>query len=384
MAKTRAPSRAGRANDVGTKTDTAAAIKQLLEESRARGFVSADEIRETVPEAATNDDLLTEVEEQFTAAGIAVLETPPEEAEAEEMDVLELGAEVPTVSPLELVGVADEFVSDPVRLYLSEIRHAPLLTAREEVELARRVEKGDSRAVQRLVRANLRLVVSIAKKYVGRGLSLLDLIQEGNMGLMRAVNRYDWRKGYRFSTYATWWIRQAVTRAIADQARTIRLPVHVHDALTKYMQISRQLSQTLGRPPTIEEAAKTMEVTPERLREMLKAAERPVSLETPVGEDEEDSLGDLIRDQSARTPEEAAEARLLKEEVQEALDSLSPRERRLLMLRFGLDDGRQRTLEEIGKEFGVSRERIRQMEAEVLRRLREPGRAFSHLRDYIE
>ncbi|MBI3967649.1 MAG: sigma-70 family RNA polymerase sigma factor, partial [Chloroflexi bacterium] len=298
-----------------------------------------------MPETEQNEDLLNEVMGLFSAEGISVLEAPPDAEPLEAIEVdpdSELATDTDDVLTLDPAVVAsevrilgprrrddvtvddvdDEFVGDPIRLYLAEIRRAPLLSAREEVELAQRVEKGDGRACQKLVRANLRLVVSIAKKYVGRGLTLLDLIQEGNMGLMRAVNRYDWRKGFRFSTYATWWIRQAITRAIADKARTIRLPVHVHDALTKYMQLSRKLSQHLGRPPTVEEAAEAMDVTPERLREMLKAAERPVSLETPVGEDDEDSLGDLIRDQNARSPEDAAEASMLKREVADALDRM--------------------------------------------------------------
>ncbi|MBI3968166.1 MAG: sigma-70 family RNA polymerase sigma factor [Chloroflexi bacterium] len=271
-----------------------------------------------------------------------------------------------------------------MQLYLREIRQAPLLSALQEIELAKRIERGDRRAVQQLVRANLRLVVSIAKKYVGRGLSLLDLIQEGNLGLLRAVDRYEWRRGYRFSTYATWWIRQAITRAVAGKARTIRLPVHVHDALSKYMRVSRELSQQLGRPPSVEEVAEALDLTPERLNELLAAGRQPVSIDSPLGDDHEDTLADLIADKHARSPEDVAASSVLKQQVADALATLSPREQRLLRLRFGIDNGRERTLEEIGAELGVSRERVRQMEAEIFRKVREPGQAFERLRSFVQ
>jgi RNA polymerase primary sigma factor len=264
------------------------------------------------------------------------------------------------------------FVTDPARVYLKEISDARLLTASEEVNLAQRVEEGDLKAAQHLVRSNLRLVVSIAKKYVGRGMSLMDLIQEGNIGLMRAVRKYDWRKGYRFSTYATWWIRQAILRAIGDQARTIRLPAHIGEAIGRLTRVVQSLTQELGRKPTAEEIAEAMSIEPERVESIMRAAQRPVSLETPVGEDEESHLGDFIRDEMQKTPYEAATESLLKEEVISALDTLSPREKLVLQLRFGLGNGHQHTLSEVAEELGVSRERVRQIEGEALRKLREP------------
>ena len=264
-------------------------------------------------------------------------------------------------------------VDDPVRMYLNEIGKVPLLTADEEIELAKRMEEGDEDAKKRLCEANLRLVVSIAKRYVGRGMLFLDLIQEGNLGLIKAVDKFDYRKGYKFSTYATWWIRQAITRSIADQARTIRIPVHMVETINKLIRISRQLLQELGREPTPEEIAEEMDISVEKVREIQKVAQEPVSLETPIGEEEDSHLGDFIPDEDVPQPVEAAAFSLLKEQLVEVLDTLTEREQKVLKLRFGLDDGRARTLEEVGKEFNVTRERIRQIEAKALRKLRHPS-----------
>ena len=274
-------------------------------------------------------------------------------------------------------------IDDPVRMYLKEIGKVPLLTADEERELAIRMSQGDESAKQKLAEANLRLVVSIAKRYVGRGMLFLDLIQEGNLGLIKAVEKFDYTKGYKFSTYATWWIRQAITRAIADQARTIRIPVHMVETINKLIRVSRQLLQQYGRDPTPEELAKEMDMPEEKVREILKIAQEPVSLETPIGEEEDSHLGDFIPDEDAPAPAEAAAFTLLKEQLLDVLDTLTDREKKVLKLRFGLDDGRARTLEEVGKEFQVTRERIRQIEAKALRKLRHPSRS-KKLRDYLE
>ncbi len=274
-------------------------------------------------------------------------------------------------------------IDDPVRMYLKEIGRVPLLTAQEEVELAKQMEAGDEEAQKRLAEANLRLVVSIAKRYVGRGMLFLDLIQEGNLGLIKAVEKFDYNKGYKFSTYATWWIRQAITRAIADQARTIRIPVHMVETINKLIRVSRNLLQKLNRDPTAEEIAEEMDVSVERVREIMKIAQEPVSLETPIGEEEDSHLGDFIEDQEAPAPADAASFLLLKEQLEEVLGTLTPREMKVLRLRFGLDDGRQRTLEEVGQSFGVTRERIRQIEAKALRKLRHPSRS-KKLKDFLD
>ena len=274
-------------------------------------------------------------------------------------------------------------IEDPVRMYLKEIGKVSLLTADEEIELAKRMEQGDEEAKKRLAEANLRLVVSIAKRYVGRGMLFLDLIQEGNLGLIKAVEKFDYRKGYKFSTYATWWIRQAITRAIADQARTIRIPVHMVETINKLIRVSRQLLQELGREPTPEEIAEEMEMPVERVREILKISQEPVSLETPIGEEEDSHLGDFIQDDNVPVPADAAAFTLLKEQLIEVLGTLTEREQKVLRLRFGLDDGRARTLEEVGKEFNVTRERIRQIEAKALRKLRHPSRSRK-LKDYLD
>lgn len=274
-------------------------------------------------------------------------------------------------------------INDPVRMYLKEIGRVPLLSAEDEVELAKRIEHGDEEAKRRLAEANLRLVVSIAKRYVGRGMLFLDLIQEGNMGLIKAVEKFDYDKGFKFSTYATWWIRQAITRAIADQARTIRIPVHMVETINKLVRVSRQLLQELGREPSPEEIATEMELSVDKVREIMKIAQEPVSLETPIGEEDDSHLGDFIEDQEALAPSDAAAYELLKEQLEDVLDTLTEREENVLRLRFGLDDGRTRTLEEVGKVFGVTRERIRQIEAKALRKLRHPSRS-KRLKDFLE
>lgn len=274
-------------------------------------------------------------------------------------------------------------INDPVRMYLKEIGRVDLLSAEEEIKLANRIEEGDEEAKRRLAEANLRLVVSIAKRYVGRGMLFLDLIQEGNMGLIKAVEKFDYRKGFKFSTYATWWIRQAITRAIADQARTIRIPVHMVETINKLIRVQRQLLQDLGREPTPEEIGEDMDLTPDKVREILKIAQEPVSLETPIGEEDDSHLGDFIEDQDATSPSEHAAYELLKEQLEDVLDTLTDREENVLRLRFGLDDGRTRTLEEVGKVFGVTRERIRQIEAKALRKLRHPSRS-KRLKDFLE
>ena len=321
-----------------------------------------------------------------------ILEVFPEpEEQLDEQDDLR---DVPPVGTDELEESSDETVldlsvpkgvstDDPVRMYLREIGSIKLLTPSEEIELARRIVAGDERAKQKLAKANLRLVVSIAKKYVGRGMLFLDLIQEGNLGLIRAVEKFDHNKGYKFSTYATWWIRQAITRAIADQARTIRIPVHMVETINKLKKISRKLAQDLGRKPADEEIAREMDVTVEKLREIFKVAQEPISLETPIGKEEDSRLGDFIEDRETEAPVHAVTHELLREDLNEVLKSLSVRERDVLRLRFGLDDGRSRTLEEVGSQFGVTRERIRQIEAKALRKLRHPNRNRK-LREYIE
>lgn len=299
-------------------------------------------------------------------------------------------AEKTAASPAEDFSVHDDLslppgikISDPVRMYLKEIGRVPLLSADEEVELSKRIEQGDEDAKRRLAEANLRLVVSIARRYAGRGMQFLDLIQEGNMGLIKAVEKFDYSKGFKFSTYATWWIRQAITRSIADQARTIRIPVHMVETINKLVRVSRQLLQELGREPTPEEIAKEMDISPEKVREIQKVSQEPVSLETPVGEESDSNLGDFIEDQDALAPADAAAFELLREQLEEVLDTLTEREENVLRLRFGLEDGRTRTLEEVGQVFGVTRERIRQIEAKALRKLRHPSRS-KRLKDFLE
>ncbi len=299
------------------------------------------------------------------------------EATVEEDAELETGLE-------EAPAVEEAMATDPIHLYLKEIARTPLLKQAEEVELAKRIEQGDVAAAEQMVRANLRLVVSVARKYLGRGLSLTDLIQEGNIGLMRAIQKFDWRRGFKFSTYATWWIRQAITRAIADQSRTIRIPVHVSESISRFTRVTQELSQELGRIPTPEEIAKAAGISVDKVHGLIRASQRPISLETPVGDEEETQLGDFISDHGSHAPEEAATQLLLRQEIEEVLDMLTPREKKVIELRFGLDNGKQRTLEEVGEIFGISRERIRQIEAEALRKLRVPGGKLSQLREFVE
>ena len=303
-------------------------------------------------------------------------EEGPDEEDLQEVEDLKL-------DEIDVAGYESSNIDDPVRMYLREIGKIPLLTYEEELDLAKKVLEGDEEAKQKLAESNLRLVVSIAKKYVGRGMLFLDLIQEGNMGLIKAVEKFDYTKGYKFSTYATWWIRQAITRAIADQARTIRIPVHMVETINRLIRTSRHLLQQLGREPTQEEIAEEMEMPVEKVMEIQKIAQDPVSLETPIGEEEDSHLGDFIEDEDAPAPDEAASYILLKEQLEEVLETLTPREAKVLRLRFGLDDGRSRTLEEVGQEFGVTRERIRQIEAKALRKLRHPSRSRK-LKDYLD
>ena len=352
-------------------------IKKLIKLGKDRGFITQEEILQVFPKPEETLEELDGFFVKLLTEGIDVFESTAEELETESKPSTELEKELELLSTME-----EGSVTDPVRQYLRDIGKIPLLTAAEEIELAKKAEKGEKKSRNRLISANLRLVVSIAKKYVGRGMSLLDLIEEGNIGLMRAVDKYDWRRGYKFSTYATWWIRQAITRAIADQARTIRIPVHMVETINRFNRTQRRLMQELGREPNPEEVAAVMGVDPAKAREIVKVSQEPTSLETPVGDEEDSHLGDFIADQGLQ-PDEQATRELLKIHLDEVLDSLSPREKRVLQLRFGLEDGKQRTLEEVGREFGVTRERIRQIEAKAIRKLKHPTRA-KKLRDYLE
>ena len=329
-----------------------------------------------------NTERMTIIFEYLEKREVEILSITDDEDDEPDDIMLDVGEEV-DVENIDLSVPEGVSIEDPVRMYLKEIGKVPLLSAEEEIELARRMEEGDEEARKKLAEANLRLVVSIAKRYVGRGMLFLDLIQEGNLGLLKAVEKFDYRKGYKFSTYATWWIRQAITRAIADQARTIRIPVHMVETINKLTRVSRQLLQELGREPLPEEIAQEMDIPVERVREILKTSQEPVSLETPIGEEEDSHLGDFIQDENVPVPAEAAAFTLLKEQLSEVLGTLTEREQKVLTLRFGLDDGRARTLEEVGKEFMVTRERIRQIEAKALRKLRHPSRSRK-LKDYLE
>ncbi len=354
------------------------AVKKLLERGKKEGFLTQEEILQIFPYAEDYLEKLDEFYEKVIEEGIDIFESISEEEikETEKM-ARDFAREIEVLTALEVPSV-----SDPVRMYLREIGRIPLLSADQEIDLAQRIEKGENPAKKKLTESNLRLVVSIAKRYVGRGLTLLDLIQEGNQGLIRAVEKYDWRRGYKFSTYATWWIRQAITRAIADQARTIRVPVHMVETINKLMRTSRKLMQELGRDPTPEEIGQTMEITPTKVREILKISQGTTSLEAPVGDEEDSLLGDFIAD-TAPSPYDTASKQLLKDNIREVLETLSPREARVLVYRFGLEGGKPMTLEEVGKKFGVTRERIRQIEAKALRKLKHPSRR-KKLQDYLE
>ncbi|MBP2241656.1 RNA polymerase primary sigma factor [Cytobacillus eiseniae] len=372
--------KSARSKEVDSELTLEQAKEQLTQIGKKTGVLAYDDIAERMSHFELDSHQMDEFYEFLGDQGIELVGDNEEDADPnaqqlakgeEEFDLNDL-----SVPP----GVK---INDPVRMYLKEIGRVDLLSAEEEVSLAERIEQGDEEAKRRLAEANLRLVVSIAKRYVGRGMLFLDLIQEGNMGLIKAVEKFDFRKGFKFSTYATWWIRQAITRAIADQARTIRIPVHMVETINKLIRVQRQLLQDLGREPSPEEIAEDMDLTPEKVREILKIAQEPVSLETPIGEEDDSHLGDFIEDQDATSPSDHAAYELLKEQLEDVLDTLTDREENVLRLRFGLDDGRTRTLEEVGKVFGVTRERIRQIEAKALRKLRHPSRS-KRLKDFLE
>ena len=369
--------------DENTRAKYEEKIKTLLAMAKKKkNVLEYQEISDHFADLHLEEEQMDEILDALEKSGIDVLritdddDIPDEElllSDEDEVDMENLDLSIPD-------GIS---IEDPVRMYLKEIGKVPLLSAEEEIELAKRMENGDQEAKKRLAEANLRLVVSIAKRYVGRGMLFLDLIQEGNLGLIKAVEKFDYRKGYKFSTYATWWIRQAITRAIADQARTIRIPVHMVETINKLIRVSRQLLQELGREPTPEEISEEMGMPVDRVREILKISQEPVSLETPIGEEEDSHLGDFIQDDNVPVPAEAASFTLLREQLVEVLGTLTEREQKVLRLRFGLDDGRARTLEEVGKEFNVPRERIRQIEAKALRKLRHPSRSRK-LKDYLD
>ena len=364
-------------------------LKALVEMGKKKkNILEIQEVNEVFSDMELEAGQMDKVIEYVEAQGIDVLQMTPDVDEdlPDDMEILLAVDEEDVEVDMEKIDLSvPEGISieDPVRMYLKEIGKVPLLTADEEIELAKRMSEGDEDAKKRLAEANLRLVVSIAKRYVGRGMLFLDLIQEGNLGLIKAVEKFDYQKGFKFSTYATWWIRQAITRAIADQARTIRIPVHMVETINKLIRVSRQLLQELGREPSPEEIAVELDMPVERVREILKISQEPVSLETPIGEEEDSHLGDFIQDDNVPVPAEAAAATLLKEQLNEVLDTLTEREQKVLRLRFGMNDGRARTLEEVGKEFDVTRERIRQIEAKALRKLRHPSRSRK-LRDYLD
>ena len=376
-----------------------AAARSLIEKGKKQGSLTLDEIMGAFSNTELDKDKVENLYETLGNLGIEILEKKEEKVSVDFSadDDLTLDMESIDDDVVDKIGKEEDIemdkldlslpkgisIDDPVRMYLKEIGKIPLLKPHEEVELAKRMMEGDEIAKQRLVEANLRLVVSIAKRYVGRGMLFLDLIQEGNLGLIKAVEMFDYERGFKFSTYATWWIRQAITRAIADQARTIRIPVHMVETINKLIRVSRQLLQELGRDPKPEEIAKEMDMSEEKVREIMKIAQDPVSLETPIGEEEDSHLGDFIPDEDALAPAEAAAYSLLKDQIEEVLGSLNEREQKVLKLRFGLEDGRARTLEEVGKEFDVTRERIRQIEAKALRKLRHPSRS-KKLRDYLD
>lgn len=369
--------------DENTQAKFAEKVKELLNMAKKKkNVLEYQEISDFFADMPLEEEQMEKVLEYLDQNNVDVLRITDDDDVDDEEIILTDEDEV-DVENIDLSVPEGVSIEDPVRMYLKEIGKVPLLSAEEEIELAQRMEEGDQEAKKRLAEANLRLVVSIAKRYVGRGMLFLDLIQEGNLGLIKAVEKFDYRKGYKFSTYATWWIRQAITRAIADQARTIRIPVHMVETINKLIRVSRQLLQELGREPTPEEIAAEMNMPVDRVREILKISQEPVSLETPIGEEEDSHLGDFIQDDNVPVPSDAAAFTLLKEQLVEVLGTLTEREQKVLRLRFGLDDGRARTLEEVGKEFNVTRERIRQIEAKALRKLRHPSRSRK-LKDYLD
>jgi RNA polymerase primary sigma factor len=378
-------------NNNNNLTNKQIAERNLIQKGKKKGVLTHKEILDTLETVELEPEEIDEFYQKLEDLNIDII---GDKEEIEEIEVIEDPDELITDVDDTDIEVDEESkgdislpkgvsVDDPVRMYLKEIGKIPLLTTEEEIELAKRMENGDEEAKRKLAEANLRLVVSIAKKYVGRGMLFLDLIQEGNLGLMKAVEKFEYKKGFKFSTYATWWIRQAITRAIADQARTIRIPVHMVETINKLVRVQRQLVMELGRDPTPEEIAAEMEMEVDKVREIMKIAQEPVSLETPIGEEEDSHLGDFIPDEEILAPADAATFTMLKEQLIEVLDSLTPREQKVLKLRFGLEDGRARTLEEVGKEFDVTRERIRQIEAKALRKLRHPSRS-KKLKDFLE
>ena len=356
-----------------------AKLNNIIKKAKEKGKITYGELASELDDA--NTEQIDKVFDAFEDMGVSVLKEDDLDLEEPDIDELEAVEDI-KVEDIDLASMEGINIDDPVRMYLREIGRIPLLSYDEELELAKKVLAGDEAAKQKLAESNLRLVVSIAKKYVGRGMLFLDLIQEGNMGLIKAVEKFDYTKGYKFSTYATWWIRQAITRAIADQARTIRIPVHMVETINKLIRTSRHLLQQLGREPTPEEIAAEMEIPVEKVTEIQKIAQDPVSLETPIGEEDDSHLGDFIQDDDSPAPQEAAAYTLLREQLEEVMKTLTPREAKVLKLRFGLEDGKSRTLEEVGKEFNVTRERIRQIEAKALRKLRHPSRS-KKLKDYM-
>lgn len=389
-------------NEIKTAQETKKAVQDLLAQGKRSGYLTYDSVADTLDEFDIGKDDIEDMYEQFSDMGIDLIEEDElsrfdeVSSSIDKMD-LDIDVDMELDEEYEEYGVkmtdkqkkkiqvisGKGALDDPVRLYLKEIGKIPLLSLDKEIELAKKIEDGDEKAKMKMVEANLRLVVSIAKRYVGRGMLFLDLIQEGNLGLIKAAEKFDYTKGFKFSTYATWWIRQAITRAIADQARTIRIPVHMVETINKLVRINRQLVQELGRDPLPEEIAREMELPEEKVMEIMKIAQEPVSLETPIGEEEDSHLGDFIPDDDALAPSEAAAYSLLKEQLNEVLETLTDREKKVIKLRFGLEDGRSRTLEEVGKEFEVTRERIRQIEAKALRKLKGPKKS-NKLRDYLE
>jgi RNA polymerase primary sigma factor len=352
--------------------------EELIKKGKNTGFVTQEEILAIYPKAEEHLEELDEVYERLINANIDIFETTADDLSEETKTASDLEKELESIAALESSGI-----TDPVRMYLKEIGRIPLLNAKEEVELAKKAEKGEKRSKDKLISSNLRLVVSIAKKYLGRGMTMLDLIQEGNQGLIRATEKYDWRRGYKFSTYATWWIRQAITRAIADQARTIRIPVHMVETINRYVRTRNRLTSELGRDPLPTEIAKEMEIDVSKILDIQKISQEPTSLQTKIGDEEDSQLGDFIADDKAASPEDQTSKALLKEHLEEALGTLNDREKKVLIMRFGLEDGRPRTLEEVGKAFGVTRERIRQIEAKAIRKLKHPSRS-KKLKDYLE